>query len=238
MSRLIPTGRDICYFSYMEKQSDLVRIYFFFLLPFLFNDLILVNISSYTIWVLFDWALRVGVVIALVLLLMTGKVRLRSLGFDRIPWFRTSLATILAVTGSLIYFKFFSPKIEVLFSWSQLRSFPFDPTSPLFFPDLFFGLFLVALTEEIIARGIATHALATRFKHPLSIMLVSSLLFAVLHWSSGFGDMLGAFILGMVYMAARLFCGNIIPGVVGHYAYNFVLYTIKSYYAAEKTGQL
>ncbi len=97
-----------------------------------------------------------------------------------------------------------------------------DPLLHLF--DLAFGLALNSFTEELVERGILGSVLLRRGKGPLFIVLVSSLIFSLTHWSTGAGNVFATFVFGAIFMAVFLRTGSIWPGVVLHTAYNIIVF--------------
>lgn len=97
-----------------------------------------------------------------------------------------------------------------------------DPLLHLF--DLTIGLTLNSFTEELIGRGILGNVLSRRGKGSLFIVLVSSLIFSLAHWSTGAGNVFASFVFGAIFMGMFLKTGSIWPGVILHTAYNIVVF--------------
>lgn len=88
------------------------------------------------------------------------------------------------------------------------------------FLSMFFLLVIVApLSEELLFRGIILRGLLRRYR-PVVAILLSSLLFALMHlnpWQT-----ISAFTLGLIFGWFFLRTGSVWPGVVGHAINNFI----------------
>jgi hypothetical protein len=104
-----------------------------------------------------------------------------------------------------------------------VSSVAYDRGSALFALDMTLGLGLVAVSEEIVFRGVALSALKPFTRNPVVILLVSSLIFALIHWSTGLGNILDSFAYGLLFMAVTLRTGSIVPATVIHYCLDFYL---------------
>jgi hypothetical protein len=67
--------------------------------------------------------------------------------------------------------------------------------------DLTGGLLLVAVSEELLCRRVAVRTLERFGLPPVAVPLVSTTLFATMHWSSGLGALGETFVLGAVLTA-------------------------------------
>jgi membrane protease YdiL (CAAX protease family) len=94
----------------------------------------------------------------------------------------------------------------------------------LYWLDLTFGLFAVAVSEELIFRKLAMKLLERSGQTPAQIIVTSALVFALVHWGSGPGRMLYVFVIGMVYMAVYVHLKRLWPLVFAHWAENFLAF--------------
>ncbi len=67
----------------------------------------------------------------------------------------------------------------------RLGSIPIGTDSPLYMLDMTFGLALVAISEEVIFRGLTFTALKKRSYSIPKIFLISAIIFGLIHWSQG-----------------------------------------------------
>lgn len=83
--------------------------------------------------------------------------------------------------------------------------------------DLTVGLVLTAISEELVFRG-ALGAIMRRYtNNRLLIIMLSSVVFALIHWGTGFANITLAFIAGTLLMALFLRVNSTTPGIVVHY---------------------
>ncbi|MBF0355011.1 MAG: CPBP family intramembrane metalloprotease [Alphaproteobacteria bacterium] len=87
--------------------------------------------------------------------------------------------------------------------------------------DLSFGLALTALVEELAFRRIALTALPGGFWQRL---ILSSLLFGLIHWGQGYGHIAVASLVGLAFGYAYLRTGSLVLVVLAHYAVNLILF--------------
>jgi membrane protease YdiL (CAAX protease family) len=105
--------------------------------------------------------------------------------------------------------------------------------------DLALGLVLVALSEEVLCRGLLYSWLRSRIRPRLGSNsrglrpglaaglwagVAATLVFAAMHWSMGPRSMISAFVFGLACQAGRWGTGTIWPGVAAHYAVNLYVY--------------
>ena len=129
-------------------------------------------------------------------------------------------AIALPVAGRLVFHLTEAPFVRLtglngLFVFHQLA----DPV--VYWVDLTAGLFLVALSEELVFRKFARHWLEEAGRTPLQIVLISALLFSLMHWGSGPGRLLYTFAAGAIYMTVYLRIGRLWPLVIAHWIEDF-----------------
>jgi len=115
---------------------------------------------------------------------------------------------VIAATGFSVWFQFL--KID-------------NPT--LHFLDLSIGLFLVALSEELVFRKFALSWLRSAGYIHWQICIISAFFFAAIHWGNGLGRMSLTFLLGLCYMAVYLKLGRLWPLIVAHWITNVIAFS-------------
>lgn len=101
---------------------------------------------------------------------------------------------------------------------------PLNGDRPWYWFDMTFGLTLGAITEELTYRGIFAAILFRRGAKTWLVVLLSSLIFALLHWPSGIAAIITAFLFGLLLMAVYLKTRSIWPGVILHTIYNIAVF--------------
>ena len=90
--------------------------------------------------------------------------------------------------------------------------------------DLTLGLLLVGVCEELVFRGYL-RAVLNRYGTRAAVMvLLSSLMFGLAHWSDGFHQVLITAAVGALFMVLYLASGSLPAIMLAHFAVNFIHY--------------
>jgi membrane protease YdiL (CAAX protease family) len=189
--------------------------------PYYFNKLIYIFFPGYPIFVATDYACRTFS-LALLYLLMRSEPTLIP-----IPWRlavpstrELLLALIGAVTliGSNVVGTTFIQHLNA-HSW-QVTRFPLPTNSVLQSFDGTVGMVFVALSEEAVFRFYLINLLLLRGMSLVRATIVSTLIFAGIHWSYGAGAvvfaMLAGLVLSMIFTSAR----NLVAPIITHAAFD------------------
>ena len=208
----------------MSKSRSPAAVFLILAAPFYLNDIgfIVLN-GTYGVY-LVDYGTR-----ALVLATCFLWPAARAIATERCsPEWGTALALLCAaaipVFGVLAHHLLEVPFVNLtgispLFEFHILS----DPT--LYWLDLSVGLFAVALSEELVFRKIVLRWLEEAGRSAIQILIISALLFSLIHWGSGPGRMLYAFLFGLIYMAAYLRLRRLWPLVFAHWAVDIVAFS-------------
>lgn len=91
--------------------------------------------------------------------------------------------------------------------------------------DLSFGLLLVACHEEIVFRRCAREVFGPEFANSFVMVVMTSLLFAAYHWTTGIGNVTGTFFFGMVAMMCLRRTNALWPLIAAHFITDFVRFS-------------
>ncbi|MGE4552582.1 MAG: CPBP family intramembrane glutamic endopeptidase, partial [Desulfovibrionaceae bacterium] len=91
--------------------------------------------------------------------------------------------------------------------------------------DLTFGLALVAVSEEVLSRGVFWAWLRWRGLGAAVCIPVTAAAFALTHWSDGPGNLLAALGFGLVYGLGRWRSGSVWPAVPAHFAIDYLYFS-------------
>jgi len=83
--------------------------------------------------------------------------------------------------------------------------------------DVTFGLALVAISEELIFRILAIRVIRAFTDSQIWLIVVSSVVFGVIHWSSGVPDIIYDTLSGGLLMMLYLRSGTVLGPVAAHY---------------------
>ncbi|MEX3012072.1 CPBP family intramembrane glutamic endopeptidase [Hoeflea sp. TYP-13] len=127
---------------------------------------------------------------------------------------------LLAVLGATI-----NDLVEALISGfthlGKLYAFSHIDNDKLYLLDLTAGPFMVAFSEELVFRKMASSWLREAGYSTLQIVLISAWFFSIAHWGRGFGTMLSALLMGCLFMVVYLKIGRLWPPVAAHWIIDF-----------------
>jgi membrane protease YdiL (CAAX protease family) len=116
-----------------------------------------------------------------------------------------------------IYLASWTRIINAAFPMTVLGGYPRPLHGLLYAVDLFFGLALVAFSEEIIFRRCARHVFRSQLGDGWLLVLATSLLFGCYHWWAGLGRVVDAAVVGALFMFFYQRSGVLWPVVLAHY---------------------
>jgi membrane protease YdiL (CAAX protease family) len=203
----------------MSRAAILVIAY----LPYYLNDFVNMSVTDYTSWVLIDYAMRLGIIAFLLGMLRRGALDRAALGLGLPPVTDLILWTAVTSAVAMGYLWLSEFVLAPYFPTWALGAVPLDTASPLFRFDATAGLALVAVSEELVCRGLAISVLRPRLSTP-ALYAASALLFSLMHWSLSAHTLADAFVYGIILTPAVLATGSIWPSVIVHFLINFVLY--------------
>jgi len=191
--------------------------------PFYLNDFANIFIDDFALWLAIDYVLVKGFVLACAwVMLSRGVLSWPDLGFVKLKA-KQFLAWTLAMTAvGLVLDQYAYDYLAWLPSW-KLGGYPGEPGSWLYTFDLWFGLTLVAVTEEFVFRGLAWNALRPCLGLAATY-LATSLAFGLIHWSLGLPAIISTALIGAAFMVCVHKTGSILPTLVAHFVVNLVYF--------------
>lgn len=191
--------------------------------PFALNDFANIYVEDFALWLAIDYFLVKGFVIAAAwAMLRRGVFSWADLGFVRLAPRPFAAWTLVMSAAGLILDQYAYGLLEWLPTW-KLGGYPGEPGTWLYTFDLWFGLALVALTEEYVFRGLAWNALRPRLG-VVAAYAAASLLFGMIHWSLGLPAIIVTALIGAVFMACVHRTGSILPTLAAHFVVNLVYF--------------
>lgn len=193
--------------------------------PYYLNKLIYVYFPSYPVFIVTDYACRTFSLAFLYLLLRSNPISLP------IPWRlavpstkELLIALIGAITliGSNVVGATFIQYLNA-HSW-QVTSFPLPTSSVLQYFDGTVGMIFVGLSEEACFRFYLINLLLLRGMSRASAIVVSTLIFAGIHWSYGAGAVVFAMLAGLVLSSVFTSTRNLIAPIITHAAFDAVYF--------------
>jgi membrane protease YdiL (CAAX protease family) len=191
---------------------------------FIVNDLALLPPRSYGQWLVLDYGFRV---LVLILILAPPSVRqMTTMRLDRKTTFIETVIKTAAIQVPVIILALLAARfLGELWPESKLAVLPQVGARYLYWWDLTAGLVLVAISEELVFRKLLWRTLTSRGWSRIWVVLASSAVFALAHWSYGIGAAVGAFLVGVLLMLLYRSTGILTPCVLVHYLTNLFLFT-------------
>ena len=129
----------------------------------------------------------------------------------------------LPIVGRILYNFIELPFVRItgcygLFQFGQIDNWQ------LYWLDLTLGMFLVAISQELVFRKLALSWLLKTGKTTFQIVVISACFFSLMHWGSGVGRILYTFGLGVAYMLVYLKLRRLWPLVLAHWIENFIAF--------------
>lgn len=194
-------------------------------LPFYLNDVFNIAVTSYPVWAVGDYAVRIAILVMLGWFVRRGDLTTNDLMLKRLPATDFILWTVGTAAMAMAYLWLSEFVLAPYFPKGAIGSVPIDTASPIFAFDATVGLVLVGFSEEIVCRGLTLSALRKRLSTP-ALYLASAALFSLMHWSLSTHTLVDAFVYGLILVPATLATGSIWPAVVVHFLVNYVLYSL------------
>ncbi len=194
--------------------------------PFYLNDLANIFISNWYPWLVIDYLFaKAYPIVILVCLIKTNRITRSEVGLtgqNPIPFTVVFLLGTLSVlfllqNGQLI--------TRAVTGYASLGRMPVitDPFWHRF--DLFIGLFLVAIVEELVFRGLFCAVLERYTRNAAIIVFFSAIAFGLIHWSAGFTEVVKTTLAGSFYMALYLKTRSLPAIILSHFVVNLITFS-------------
>ncbi|MEQ1878112.1 MAG: type II CAAX endopeptidase family protein [Bdellovibrionia bacterium] len=183
-------------------------------LPYLLNDFIII-----------DYGTRIVTLALFVNFAQRAKGPPADFGLARLPTTTLIKWTVFLTAACVFIDRAGTWILEPPLHDYRLFRFPAYPTNSDKFFDLTFGVALVAISEEIIFRGVLLTYLTKRIKfEPKTAAMISILLFSAIHWSSGPATLITTFVWAFLPTYSFFRVGSIYPSIVAHFITDFVAF--------------
>lgn len=213
--------------SQIQKENRrLIMLFLVPLIAYLSTRPVLLFVSSWQEWLFADYFFRV--------LLLVYVIAIPSVRSEIIKMFCRSWPEIYGAKKALIFFWVIcgflllewiidlhvrEPIYHIFPESALFTYFQIESSFWLTF-DLIVGLVLVALSEEILLRGVLHRIVEHITLNPILIVAVSAVIFGLMHWPSGLHNIGAATLSGVLFSTLYLWSKSLIPGVVIHYLVN------------------
>ncbi len=182
--------------------------------PFVAKRFILLGEHGYGTWLTIDYMARCVSLVGIVLGFRSGLL-VRST--PRAGVVVCLFVLLVLVTAELAEQAVVYPILRHYLRILELYSTPLIPDAHVRAADLLLGLVLVAVSEELVFRRFLFALLERWCKKGLTIILMSSTIFALIHFTSGIADTLNAFVHGMLLGSAFWKTRRVSVCIASHY---------------------
>jgi len=195
-------------------------------LPFLLNDFSNIFVRDYRVWLIIDYIFVKAFPIAVVVHLLRARhLSLSDLGLRHIRFGRFLIWTFAMTVVGIILDQVGSRFFARLLPDTRIGGIP-PITDPLVNQvDLYVGLALVGLVEEVIFRGLYFTVLSAHLGSRAAVFLVCAFAFGLIHWSLGVSAIAHTAIIGAVFMICVSRTGSVLPTIVAHFFVNCVAFS-------------
>lgn len=201
-------------------------LYALLTLPFLLNDFANIFIKDFGAWVAVDYGFAKALPLLVILAVcLSGRLSWADFGMARLPVLMlVYYGLAMSVLGTLMD-QYALPLFTLLLPSSALGGIPAAPEGSLLgWFDLYFGLFLTGVVEELIFRGLAFTALTRAGLPTWAVFGLSSLVFGAIHWSLGLAAVASTALIGALFMVCMWRTRSVLPLIVAHFVINFIFF--------------
>jgi membrane protease YdiL (CAAX protease family) len=193
--------------------------------PFYLNDFSNIYIKDWCWWILVDYvSVKLFPFIVIAWLMINKKVKADEFGLSSQSVLSFAMVfLIVTFIGTLIDQNAYK-LIAKLPGYPPLGTMPIIKSTIGNWVDLTFGLLMVGIFEELVFRGFMCTYLNFYTRTRFAIVLISSIAFGFIHWSSGLHTVLVTSIIGAVFMITYLKTRSVLAIMFTHFAVNFIDY--------------
>ena len=192
--------------------------------PFVLNDFLFVRAVGATAWLTVDYGSRFLALAVIFLYPPFRAAAMEALNFNKYPshpW-RAYLGRFAFWTGVVVVLSMAAEygvrqPLKALIPGTELFIYPDLDLGAVYWLDITFGLALVAVSEELGFRTVARRVIGHFTDNQMWLVVVSSVVFGVIHWSNGVPNIIGSAVVGAILMVFYLRSGSILGPVAAHY---------------------
>jgi len=194
--------------------------------PYFLNKLIYIAFPGYWVFAATDYLDRLFTLSVLYLVLRRTTVALPMPWRLSWPTARAALATAIGTIGLIAADVLSSQAVQSLDDLSgRLTRYPEPPVPAATFVDDSFGMLLTGFSEEAIFRFYLINALLLRGRSLAGSAILSTVIFAAIHWSYGLGSAAFAAGAGLLLAAVFLTTRSLTAPVLIHALYDTAYFT-------------
>ncbi len=208
-------------------KSEYIKSYFFYILAaiYLFNDFVFIFTGTITQYLAADYLFRA---ISIVIILYLFKVKIIDISFLKLNKLSVKAFILwslcLVFIGSAVFFILEEILLKIVPKIYFFNYPKYDgPVGRIV--DLTFGLIIVALTEELIFRGYWYSYFKEKTVNNTRIIIISSIVFGLIHWSVGIVPVFTTAVWGVFAMISVIRTDSILPSLFAHYVIDLISFS-------------
>jgi uncharacterized protein len=190
------------------------------LIPMIASQIVRLHQHDAASWIVWDYAGRLGG-LAVLAAIPSARAVAFQWGKRRMSLWKMALWIVGIVLFDVYLGRWVSWRVNAAFPTTVLGTY-FRPSGWLYLVDLFFGMALVAGSEEIVFRRCARYAFQPYFGNGYVSVVATSLLFGCYHWWAGLGNIVAATMVGVLLMLFLQRSGALWPVALAHYLIDVV----------------
>lgn len=180
------------------------------------------RVHDYAAWLVRDWGLRVAAIYACLWLLHLDADAKREAGLRPGPLANMAVAFLAFGLLDIIMTERLLPVLMDLLPGRMRIPLPDNPA--LLAMDIYLGLALVAVSEELAFRGVLVGLCRKHGLGWIPTFCITSLAFGLLHTSHGLLVMANAAMFGVLALGARRMGKSLLPPMALHYVHNVIVW--------------
>ena len=192
------------------------------IVPFFLKRAILLGQHDYIFWLTADYGARI---ISLIGVAMAWRSGLFTTARSSAGILTSVLIFVALLAAELYLHAIVYPVLRAHLNYFELWHFPSIPNPVVRSFDLTFGLLLVAVSEESVFRALLITLFERRRAKPLSVIVLSSAAFALIHLTSGTAETLDAFLHGLLLGAAYWWTRRLVVCIASHYLFDLYIFS-------------
>jgi uncharacterized protein len=204
-----------------------IKSWFFIILVsiYLFNDFVFINTSTIFLYLAFDYLFRILSIIIIIYLIKTKKISFSYLKLNLLSFKAFIFWSLYLVFIGLIIFFVLENILLKIIPDIHLFNYPKYDSTFSKIVDLTFGLIIVALSEELIFRGYCYSYLTEKKYSYVKIIVISSVIFGLIHWSIGITAIITTGLWGIFTIISVKKTDSIFPSLLAHYLLDLISFS-------------
>lgn len=183
-------------------------------LPYAVKRMALLGTPPYLDWMLWDYGARVVMLAGVAL---AYRARLVSPTGPRASWTKTIGLFVLALIAERMLSAWLAPVLMAELGHLRFSAHPTPSERGLYFFDLLVGIWLVAISEELVFRRLLFALLGRIALGPITIVPVSAIVFGLMHFPMGADVAVHATLFGLIVGTLFAATRRLWPCIAAHY---------------------